>query len=244
MQKRGRRDGGSRPRSRTCGEYDESELEVLLYELKADLERLPGHAGTVRAREDAGRRHRVQRGEPRPRDAVLRAGALPQGAGEGPAHGQGVPGRAGQEPPPVARGRPRRRAERAQARRHRGADRRPRLADRLRGRRPLRRRQLDAAPRSPAIRTSRCPAATRSGCPWGSRSWAAPGASRRSSASPTPTSRPRAGGRRRATSRAWDSTRRDGPAAVTAGGSATRPRNTSPPPTAAWAARGAPRACR
>ena len=54
-----------------------NEFEVLLYEFKADLERLPRRPRSGRAREVAEGSHRVQRGEQGSRDAVLRPGDLP-----------------------------------------------------------------------------------------------------------------------------------------------------------------------
>ena len=73
------------------GDYDASELEVLLYEFKADLNAYLGALGPSAQGPFAGRRHRVQRGQSRPGDAVLRSGADAAGAEERPADRQGLP---------------------------------------------------------------------------------------------------------------------------------------------------------
>ena len=109
----GRRDRRPRGHPARWASTTTSELEVLLYELKADLNAYLAALGPAARVKIAGRRDRVQRGEPRARDAVLRPGAVPAGPGEGPAHGQGLPGRAGEEPPPLARGGHRRGDERS-----------------------------------------------------------------------------------------------------------------------------------
>ena len=90
------------------GEYDESELEVLLFELKADLAAYLAELGPRAPRQDPGRRHRLQRGAPRAGDAVLRPGAVPARGREGAAHDAGLPRGAREEPPALARGRDRR----------------------------------------------------------------------------------------------------------------------------------------
>ena len=54
-----RRDRRSRRHPASCGEYDDSELEVLLYEFKADLERVSARLGAGRRRADARGRHRA-----------------------------------------------------------------------------------------------------------------------------------------------------------------------------------------
>ena len=76
-----------------AGEYDDSELEVLLYELKADLaaylEAL-GPAAPVKTLADVIAFNEAHRGR---RDAVLRTGAVRARAGEGPAHDARLPSR-------------------------------------------------------------------------------------------------------------------------------------------------------
>ena len=74
------------PTSRTPGSTTTTEMEVLLYELKADLNAYLAALGPNGARQDARRRHRLQRGPRRRGDALLRPGAVLEGAGEGPAH--------------------------------------------------------------------------------------------------------------------------------------------------------------
>ena len=60
----------------TAARLDACEIEVLLYELKADLNAyLATSADAVAACTPQGP-HRVQRARARPRDAVLRSGAL------------------------------------------------------------------------------------------------------------------------------------------------------------------------
>ena len=78
-----RRDHRSR-RPEDAGRSGEHELEVLLYEFKTDVERVPRQPRPGRAGEVVERGHRVQRREQRPRDAVLRAGAFLRAEAKGP----------------------------------------------------------------------------------------------------------------------------------------------------------------
>ena len=109
-------------------------------------QRVPRRARAERAGQDA-RRTLIAFNEAHKdaRDAVLRAGAVRDGAEEGPAHRRRVPDGARELPAALARRGHRRGDEQAQARRARRADRRARLAHRPRERRSLRRRQLHPA---------------------------------------------------------------------------------------------------
>jgi len=125
------------------GEYDESELTVLLYELKADLNAYLGSLGpkaSVRTLADViAFNEASHRG-----DALLRPGPLHQGAGEGAAQRPGLRRGPGAEPPAGGPGGHRRRDGQGKAGRDRGPDGRPGLDDRPRRRRPFRRRPVDA----------------------------------------------------------------------------------------------------
>ncbi len=125
------------------GKLGDAELQVLLYEFKADLERYLAELGPAapvksladviafdEAHRDAvmpffGQRHPRRRRE------------------EGAAQREGLPRRPRHLPALRAPGGSRRRARQARARRHRGSQRRPRLAHRPRQRRLGDRRQLD-----------------------------------------------------------------------------------------------------
>jgi amidase len=67
-------------------ELEDPELEVLLFEFPADLESYLGSLGPCPAAPDARRPDRVQHRARGRRDAVLRAGAVRAGGGEGSAH--------------------------------------------------------------------------------------------------------------------------------------------------------------
>ncbi len=67
------------------GEYDESELEVLLYELKHDLNAYLAALAARRASEDARGGDRLQPRPRRSRDALVRPGAVRAGGDEGTA---------------------------------------------------------------------------------------------------------------------------------------------------------------
>ena len=120
-------DEGPGRRHRRCGQpphaakLDEPEMEVLLYEFKADIEAYLAGLGDRTPAEDARGPHPLQRGAPRHRAALVRPGALPPGAGEGAAHRQEVPQGARGLPEAVARAGHRRRDGEAQARCARGA---------------------------------------------------------------------------------------------------------------------------
>ncbi len=77
----------------TAASLDECELEILLYEFKADLNAYLRGARTVGAGALARRRHRLQRTRGGARDAILRTGDVRVGAEEGTADGPRVPRR-------------------------------------------------------------------------------------------------------------------------------------------------------
>ena len=110
----------------TAAKLDDSEFEVLLYEFKADLERVPGRArpaAPVHSLADVIAFNEREQGA---RDAVLRPGDLRDGAGEGAADATRRTARRSSDLPLAgADARDRRRDDAAQARRARGADRRP-----------------------------------------------------------------------------------------------------------------------
>ena len=184
----------------TLGETDDSEFEVLLYEFKADLNAYLASLGGEDAVQDAEGPDPLQRGEPRARDALLRAGNLREGGGEGPADRQGLPRRPREGPAPDAQGRHRQDHGREQARRARRADERAGDAHRSRQRRLRPGRQLVLPGHRRLSRHHAARAGTTSACPSASRSSAAPGASRHCSRSRLRTSRRRSTGGRRSSS--------------------------------------------
>ena len=88
----------------TLGEFDDSEFEVLLYEFKADLNAYLARRSARGAVRTLAGPDRVQREEPRPRDALLRPGdSSSRRRSQGTADRQGVPRRAREGPAAVAR---------------------------------------------------------------------------------------------------------------------------------------------
>ena len=81
-----RRSWWTRPTFPTPASYDDAELDVLLYEFKADLDAYLATLGPPARGPHAGRRDRVQRARRATGDAVLRPGALRPGRGQGAAH--------------------------------------------------------------------------------------------------------------------------------------------------------------
>ena len=130
-----------------AGEYDDSELEVLLYELKADLDRLPRRARAEARRcktlADVIAFNEAHRAEEMPyfgQELFLRA--QEKGPLTTPAYLEAL-----EKNRRLSRAEGHRRGDgRAPPRRAGRADGRAGLDDRPRQRRPLHRRQLDAAP--------------------------------------------------------------------------------------------------
>ena len=167
--------------SRRAGEFDDAELEVLLYEFKA------GPATPTSPRSARPRRCRRSPTSSRFNEAH-RDREMPyfgqelfaQGAGEGPADRHGLPDGAGEVPA-------RCRATRASTRLHRrstGSTRSSRRPAVRRGRPTWSTATTSPAaarrrPRWPAIPTSPCRPASSTACRWACRSSAARGASRR-----------------------------------------------------------------
>ncbi len=69
----------------TFGKFDDSELMVFMYELKADLNAYLARLGPNAPVKTLEGHHRVQRAQPSERDALLRAGHIREGGGEGTA---------------------------------------------------------------------------------------------------------------------------------------------------------------
>ena len=184
----------------TLGKFDDSELEVLLYEFKADLAKYFAWAGPptpIHSLKDVIAFNEAHKDQEMPYFGQ----ELMTSRKERTADERGVPSGAREESAPVTHPRHRRGDDEVQARRARRADLGSGVADRSRQRGQLPRQTPRAPLRSrpsPAIRTSPYRWDTSAACRWGSRSSAARGASRRSSSSPTPTSRrPSTAGRRR-----------------------------------------------
>ena len=83
------------------GKLAKPEIEVLLYELKAGTECLPGQLGPGRAGAHAQGHHRFQRAQPRSGDAVVRPGDVAQSRSQRAADRTGVSRCAGELPPPA-----------------------------------------------------------------------------------------------------------------------------------------------
>ena len=194
----GSRGGASsiRPTCRHAGEYEEGELEVLLYEFKADLN---AYLATrkdlqVRTLKDLIAFNERERDREMP---FFGQELFEHGREEGAADRQGLSERARQKPPLERPPRHRRRHGQASARRDCHADGEPGVDDRSRQRRSFPRRQLDAGGGRGLSESSRFPPASRTACRSGCRSSAAPGPSRRCSSSRTRTSRRRSTAGRR-----------------------------------------------
>ena len=132
--------------------YNDAELRILLYELKADLPKYLATLRSGRQGEDARRRDRVQPHPARARDALVRPGAVRQGRGARRPRQQGVPRRARRVQEGRARRGHRPRPESEPPRRADRADRRPRMAHRSGQRRPLQARASRRRRRSRDIR--------------------------------------------------------------------------------------------
>ena len=88
----------------TAAQFGDAELEVLLYEFKADLNAYLGARSAVRAGvKSLADVIAFNEANTRTRDAVLRPGAVRPGRGEGPADRPGVPRGAGRSAEAVAR---------------------------------------------------------------------------------------------------------------------------------------------
>ena len=135
-------------------------------------------AGVTRPLPDARGLDRLQRQEPRPRDAVLRAGDLPPGGEERAVDRKGVPRCAREGPAPLPQGGHRQDDGQAPPRRAGLADLRARVPHRPRRRRLRRRAAAPLFRPWPGTRTSRCPRGTRSVCRSGfpsiGRAWSEP----------------------------------------------------------------------
>ncbi len=158
----------------TVGETDDAEFEVLLYEFKADLNAYLASLGAGDAGPDARRPHRLQR-------EATATSEMPyfgqeifvKAEAKGPLTDKAYLDALAKDLRAVARGGHRRGDGRAQARRARGADRRPGVADRPRQRRLRSPAAARRPPASPATRTSPCRRASSSACRWACRSSAA-----------------------------------------------------------------------